>query len=51
VITPACEAVCDALSVTSTVKELLPAPTGIPVTKPELVFKLKPPGNAPALIE
>jgi hypothetical protein len=40
-----------ALSVTFTVNEKAPAVLGVPVIAPVEVFKFKPPGSAPALIE
>ena len=50
----ALEAVCFGLllSVTVTVKlDVVFGPSGVPVIAPELVFKVRPAGNAPALIE
>jgi hypothetical protein len=51
----ACVALCAVgvvLSTTFTVNEyVLPAIVGVPLIAPVLVFKLKPPGNVPALIE
>jgi hypothetical protein len=51
----ACVALCAVgvvLSTTLTVNAyVLPAVVGVPLTAPVVVFKLKPPGNAPELIE
>jgi hypothetical protein len=49
----ACVAVCgvDPPSVTFTVKEVVPTVFGVPVIAPVEVFRFKPAGKAPTLIE